>query len=50
MIYGPIAIDNREKSKKVVKWINMFGQEVSEYENGVIFIVYEDGSTKKVIR
>jgi len=48
--YGPISIDNRRETKKIVKWVNLLGQEVGEYEKGIVFIVYVDGSTKKVIR
>ena len=48
--YGPIMIDNRQKSKKIIKLVNALGQEVNDHEKGVIFIVYDDGSTKKVIR
>ncbi|WP_343634671.1 hypothetical protein [Fluviicola sp.] len=44
-----IAIDNRMKSEKLVKVVNLFGQEVSESEKGVVIYVYDDGSTEKRI-
>lgn len=42
-----IAIDNRLKSEKLVKVVNLFGQEVSESEKGMVIYVYDDGSTEK---
>ena len=48
--YGPISIDNTRKEKKVIKYVNLLGQEVNENERGMIFEVYEDGTTKKIIR
>ena len=44
-----IAIDNRQKSEKLLKVVNLFGQEVSESEKGVVIYVYDDGSTEKRI-
>jgi hypothetical protein len=44
-----IAIDNRLKAEKLVKVVNIFGQEVSESEKGVVIFVYDDGSTEKQI-
>jgi len=49
-IYGPIAIDNRNTGKKLVKIINLLGQEIDENYVGVIIEVYEDGSTIKRMR
>lgn len=49
-VYGPISINNTHTNKKVVKYINLFGQEVSSETNGFIFEVYEDGTTKRVIK
>jgi hypothetical protein len=48
--YGPISIDNRIKTKKIVKYFNLIGQEVSEDTTGIIFELYEDGTFKKIIR
>lgn len=48
--YGPIALNNTIKNKKVAKYVNIIGQEVSEYATGVIFEIYEDGTNIKTIR
>lgn len=48
--YGPISINNTFTNKKVIKYINLLGQEVSSETNGFIFEVYEDGTMKKIIR
>jgi hypothetical protein len=48
--YGPIAIDNTRKTKKIVKWVNSLGQEVGPEYKGIIFEVYEDGTSKKILR
>lgn len=47
--YGPISIDNRI-TKNIVKYFNLMGQEVNEYERGLIILQYEDGTVEKVIR
>jgi len=49
-MYGPISINNIHTNKKVIKYINIMGQEVSSETNGFIFEVYEDGTMKKIIR
>jgi hypothetical protein len=50
-VYGPIMLDNRIKEKKIVKYINLMGQEVNpNYTIGIIFEVYEDGSINRIIR
>lgn len=49
-IYGPISINNTESVKKIVKIVNALGQEVDETTTGVLFEVYEDGTSKKIIR
>lgn len=49
-IYGPIDIDNTKRSKKIIKYLNLIGQEVSPNERGFIFEVYEDGTMRKIIR
>jgi len=48
--YNPIVINNRIKDKKIIKYINILGQEVGPNENGVIFITYEDNSVIKTIK
>ena len=50
-IYGPISIDNRESSKKVLRYTNIQGQDINpEYLSGIIIVVYDDGTTEKIIR
>lgn len=50
VIYSPITIDNTYKTKRVLKVLNMLGQEVTSYETGLFLEVYEDGTSKKIIR
>jgi len=49
-IYGPILIEGFFSSKKIIKYINLAGQEVNETYKGVVFEVYEDGTMRKIIR
>lgn len=49
-IYGPISIEGFFSSKKIVKYINLAGQEVNETYKGVVLEVYEDGTMRKIIR
>lgn len=49
-IYGPIVLNNEIKEKKVIKYVNLMGQEISPETSGVVFEVYEDGTSKKIIR
>jgi hypothetical protein len=46
--YGPISIDNSGKRGKLLKTINMVGQEVGDDYNGVVIEIYDDGTTKKI--
>ncbi len=49
--YGPVAIDNSTKQRKVVKVINLRGQEVSYDQftaTGIYIEVYDDGTMKRV--
>lgn len=48
--YGPISINNIIKESNVVKITNLLGQEVDENTKGMIILIYEDGSIKKVVR
>jgi hypothetical protein len=48
--YGPIGIDNRRETKRILKYINTIGQEVTINTTGVIIIVYEDGTISKTIK
>ena len=49
-MYGPIGLDNTKSVKKIVKYINLIGQEVNSETKGFIFEVYEDGTMRKIIR
>ena len=49
-LYGPIALNNEIKEKKIIKYVNLMGQEISPETSGVVFEVYEDGTSKKIIR
>ena len=49
-IFGPIVLDNRTKEKKIVKYVNLLGQEVGSEAKGVLFEVYEDGTIKRILR
>lgn len=49
-IYGPIAIDNRYNGKKIVKIVNLLGQEIDQNYSGIYFEIYDDGSTIKKMR
>ncbi len=49
-VYGPIALNNEIKAKKIIKYVNLMGQEISPETSGVVFEVYEDGTSKKIIR
>lgn len=48
--YGPISIDNTYTDKQLVKVVNMLGQEVDQNTSGVLFEIYDDGSSRKIIR
>jgi hypothetical protein len=49
-IYGPIVIDNTRKLKKIIKYVDLMGREVTPEAQGIIFEIYEDGTSKKIIR
>lgn len=48
--YGPISIFYVKPQKKIIKYLNILGQEVDMNYTGVILEVYEDQTTKKIIR
>lgn len=47
--YGPISSLKQIKNKVVVNYINLMGQTVHQQTKGVIFEVYDDGTTRKII-
>jgi hypothetical protein len=49
--YGPISVSKTITEKKIVKYINLMGQEVNPDNSiGVIIELYDDGTMKKMIR
>jgi len=48
--YGPIVITNYQTDKKIVKYVNLLGQEVGSDSRGIIIEVYDDGTMRKIIR
>ena len=50
-VFDIISIDNREKEKRIIKYVNTMGQEVNPLNTiGLVIEVYSDGSTSKMIR
>jgi len=52
-MFGPISIDNTTVEKKIVKYLNLMGQEINFEQTkvtGVYIEVYSDGTSKKVYR
>ena len=48
-VYGPFSIDNSTNPKKIIKLINISGQEISEAPStGTYIEVYDDGTMKKI--
>lgn len=45
--YDPISIDNTILDKKIIKIVNLLGQEVNQNYNGIIIIYYDDNSFEK---
>jgi len=48
--YGPIFADNTKKLKNVIMLINTLGQVVDDSATGLLIEIYEDGTTKKIIK
>jgi hypothetical protein len=49
-VFGPIAINNRDKIKIITKTINAAGQEVGPNATGIVIEIYTDGTIRRVIR
>ena len=49
-IFGPISAFKNSPAKKVVKYINSLGQEINLEYRGLVFEIYEDGTSRKIIR
>jgi hypothetical protein len=48
--YEPISINNIFKEKNILKITNLLGQEVDEYHKGLLIIIYDDGTIKRVVK
>lgn len=48
--YGPISIDNTSKNSKIIRMINLAGQEVNEDYKGFVIEMYENGEVIKRLR
>ncbi len=48
-IYGPISVSKQIKDKKIVKYINLLGQEVDQQTKGLLLEIYDDGTIRKII-
>jgi hypothetical protein len=49
-IYGPISVDNTNSFKKIIKCVNILGQDINQYTKGILFEIYEDGTSRRIIR
>lgn len=49
-IYGPIAILNEIKIKRIIGYVDLLGRWVSPDSDGIIFEIYEDGESRKIVR
>lgn len=45
--YNMIFIDNRDSKKDLVKTVNLMGQEVGPFYQGMVIDIYSDGTTEK---
>lgn len=48
--YGPIAVLNEVRIKKIVGYVDLLGRWVNPDSDGIIFEIYDDGEAKKIIR
>ena len=48
-IYYPISVFKQIKDKKIVKYINLLGQEVDQQTKGLLLEIYDDGTIRKII-
>lgn len=49
-VYGPIIVDNTYQTRRVLRVLNLLGKEAMPNETGLLLEVYDDGTTKKIIR
>jgi hypothetical protein len=49
--YDIIGLDNSTKTKTIVKYFNLLGQEINESDAlGVIIVIYSDGTSQRIIK
>ena len=44
-----VSIKNIIKEKVIVKRTNILGQEIDEYQKGLVILIYEDGTIEKIV-
>ena len=49
-VYESISVDNRIINKKIVRRLNLLGEDVDDSFKGFIIIEFDDGTTQKVIK
>jgi hypothetical protein len=50
-VFNPIIINRLNSEKKILKYVNILGQEINyETSSGIIFIVFDDLSIIKIIK
>jgi hypothetical protein len=49
-VFNIIAVDNSKTERRIVKVFNSMGQEVPLETTGVLILLYEDGTTRRVLR
>jgi hypothetical protein len=49
--FGPIVITRNVSDKKIVRYVNLMGQEINpKNTTGIVIEIYDDGTMKKIIR
>lgn len=49
-VFDVIAVDNRQSTRIIVKVFNTMGQEVPLDTKGIVILLYDDGTTRRVFR
>jgi len=45
--YNMIYVDNRDSIKNIIKTVNLMGQEIDSSYQGMVIVIYSDGTTEK---
>jgi hypothetical protein len=49
--YGPILVTKKITEKKIIKYVNLMGQEVKpDYTKGLVIEIYNDGTMRKITK